>query len=316
MLARMPHSRHRQPELRPSHHSVTPQRQAGSRGGSGSRRRGCGALLVMAATTGCVPEGPATGTDPAASASAAVARSGASGRRRAAAGAGPQLARVKKKTPRLLQSARNNPLTSRDGAPDPPLHAPFEDTFERAALGPRWRALSRVWHIQGGALCAAGAHNRGVWLRRRLPTNATISFDATSYAPEGDIKVELWGDGYSGARSMSYHDASGYIVIFGGWKNHLHVLARLDEHKSDRKWLALVPGADTFRTRPVATGRRYHFELQRRDGRTLKWSVDGHPIHEFVDNKPLTGAGHDHFGFNDWTSHVCFDNLRVTTAAP
>jgi hypothetical protein len=26
---------------------------------------------------------------------------------------------------------------------------------------------------------------------------------------------------------------------------------------------------------------------------------------------PLRGAGHDHFGFNNWQVKVCFDNLKI-----
>ncbi len=31
----------------------------------------------------------------------------------------------------------------------------------------------------------------------------------------------------------------------------------------------------------------------------------------FPDCAPLAGAGHDHFGFNDWDVKVCFDNVKV-----
>ena len=33
---------------------------------------------------------------------------------------------------------------------------------------------------------------------------------------------------------------------------------------------------------------------------------------EFWDAEPLSGAGHEHFGFNDWDTPVCFDNLKIT----
>ena len=29
-------------------------------------------------------------------------------------------------------------------------------------------------------------------------------------------------------------------------------------------------------------------------------------------DQPLTGFGHDHFGFNDWEAELHFDNLKVT----
>jgi hypothetical protein len=107
-------------------------------------------------------------------------------------------------------------------------------------------------------------------------------------------------------------DATGYIVIFGGWKNSLHVLARLNEHGSDRRELSLVTGSDDPRTAPVAEGRSYRFEIERTDGRTVRFSVDDTLIHSFEDQEPLSGAGHEYFGFNDWTVPVCFDDVLVT----
>ena len=31
---------------------------------------------------------------------------------------------------------------------------------------------------------------------------------------------------------------------------------------------------------------------------------------KFTDPEPLSGPGHDHFGFNDWEVPVCFDNVK------
>ena len=91
---------------------------------------------------------------------------------------------------------------------DPALDGPWEDNFDRLSLGNDWRALSTVWKIENGRLCGQGARNKGVWLKRRLPTNARIEFDATSASADGDLKAELWGDGRSGATSVSYTDAT------------------------------------------------------------------------------------------------------------
>jgi hypothetical protein len=139
-----------------------------------------------------------------------------------------------------------------------------------------------------------------------------IEFVATSSSPNGDIKAEVWGDGASAAKGASYVDATSYIVIFGGWKNSLHVLARLNEHGSNRLELRLVPGSDDPRTQPVAEGRSYRIEIERSDGRTVRFTVDDTLIHSFDDPEPLHGPGHDHFGFNDWEVPVCFDDVLVT----
>jgi hypothetical protein len=192
------------------------------------------------------------------------------------------------------------------------LKEPFEDDFERTALGPAWRATSSAWRIQNGRLCGANARNHPVWLQRKLPTNARLEFDAVSSSPDGDIKVEVWGDGKSSADAASYDNATSYIAIFGGWKNTRHVLARLDEHGPDRKELTVVPDSDDPRTQPVVQGRTYRFLIERDDGQTLRFSVDGHTLHTLEDPAPLLGASHQFFGFNDWAVQVCFDNVRIT----
>jgi hypothetical protein len=192
------------------------------------------------------------------------------------------------------------------------LSEEFSDDFERDALGPDWKATSGAWRIESGRLCGERAKNRGVWLSRRLPRNARIEFVATSSSPNGDIKAEVWGDGASAAKGTSYVDATSYIVVFGGWKNSLHVLARLNEHGSNRLELRLVPGSDDPRNQPVAEGRSYRFEIERSDGHTVRFTVDDTLIHAFDDPEPLAGPGHEHFGFNDWEVPVCFDDVLVT----
>jgi hypothetical protein len=200
----------------------------------------------------------------------------------------------------------------RESAPGPRISDSFEDDFERGELGSDWHATSSVWRVQQGRLCGRGARNHPVWLRRRLPENAVIEFEATSQSPDGDIKVEVWGDGKSAARSVSYQDATGYLAIFGGWKNQLHVLARLDEHGSDRRQLRLQQGAQDLRALPVESDRTYQFKIERRDGNTVRWYVDDLEILSFDDPEPLTGPGHEHLGFNDWDVPVCFDNVMIT----
>jgi hypothetical protein len=197
-------------------------------------------------------------------------------------------------------------------APSPPLTGTFEDNFERAALGPDWVTTSGDWRIEGGRLCAKGAHNHGAWLARKLPINARIEFDAVSSSPDGDIKAEVFGDGASAATGASYNDATSYITIFGGWKNTFHVLARQNEHASDRPEIRITPGSDDERARPVSPGQVYHFKIERADGRTLRWWVGDMLMFKFTDPEPLNGPGHDHFGFNDWEVPVCFDNVKVT----
>jgi hypothetical protein len=181
------------------------------------------------------------------------------------------------------------------------------------SLGPDWyQAQTTAWHLENGRLCGQNAHNHGVWLKRVLPINARIEFDAVSESKDGDLKAELWGDGQSAATSISYTNATSYLTILGGWKNTFHVLARINEHGTDRKEIKVDPNSDDPREKPVTAGQIYHFKIERTDGKTVRWFVDGLEYLSYPDTAPLAGVGHDHFGFNDWEVKVCFDNVKVT----
>jgi hypothetical protein len=201
--------------------------------------------------------------------------------------------------------------------PGTPAMRPTEGTEGPTAAS--WAEPSRdwiptapgIWHIEGGKLCGEHARNHGIWLNRVLPVNARIEFDATSYSPDGDLKAEVWGDGRSYATQLSYTNATSYLTIFGGWHNKFHVLARLNEHGNDRKEITIDPASDDPREKPVVAGQSYHFKIERVDGKTVRWWIDGNEMLSNADPAPLTGPGHDHFGFNDWDVKVCFDNVRV-----
>jgi hypothetical protein len=217
-------------------------------------------------------------------------------------------------------------------APPPDvLKAPFEDNFDQPVaspvspgvasegapassdLGADWAPTAPgFWRIEAGRLCGEHAKNHGIWLKRVLPPNARIEFDAVSQSPDGDLKAEYWGDGRSYATSLSYSNATSYLTIFGGWHNKFHVLARINEHGSDRKEIAVDPNSDDPREKPVVAGQLYHFKVERSEGKAVKWWVDGNEMLTYADASPLAGLGHDHFGFNDWDAKVCFDNVRVT----
>lgn len=177
----------------------------------------------------------------------------------------------------------------------------FVDTFDRATLGPDWNNTGGPYELRDGMLHVQGARNRPLWLRRALPDNVRVEFDVRSKTSDGDIKVELFGDGVSRAETLSY-TATGYVVIFGGWGNRLNVLARLNEHGDDR-----VVGP----ARPVVVGHQYRMKIERR-GNTLAAWADGDKLGEMVDGVPLRGKGHEYFSFNNWESDLWFDNLRIT----
>ncbi|MDY7233010.1 hypothetical protein [Hyalangium rubrum] len=188
--------------------------------------------------------------------------------------------------------------------PPTPPPGPFADSFDRDTLGEDWNATGpSAVKLENGALTLQLTHNRPVWLKRPIPTNATIEFDAWTDDPEGDIKVEAWGDGrgfYAGDLRFQY-TASGYVFIFGGWRNTQSAIARQNEHTPDR---AVRDGA------AVVPGKRYHFTITRRDG-SISWSVDGQPFLSLQDPSPLEGARNQYFGFSGWKTKVHFDNLKI-----
>jgi hypothetical protein len=176
----------------------------------------------------------------------------------------------------------------------------FSDDFERSELGADWNNTGGPYRLVGGQLKVEGARNKPLWLRRTLPHDVLIEFDVRSDSPDGDIKVEVFGDGVSKAESLSY-TATSYVVIFGGWHNSLNVLARMNEHGSDR-----AVGA----TYKVVPGRTYRMKIERR-GATIGAWADDQKLASLTDSDPLAGLGHDHFAFNDWQAALSFDNLRI-----
>lgn len=266
------------------------------------------ATVLVAHLAACVPPGNSTPTDAGASANAAAS---------AAATSRPS---VNVMTSTFEDNFDRTSLPGLDAAVAllPSLEAGAGEASVTTAttpslLGPAWyESGTNVWTLQNGRVCGANAKNHGLWLQRTLPVNARIEFDAISSSPDGDLKVEVWGDGRSAAKGISYTDATGYIVIFGGWHNTLHKIARLNEHGTDAKQIKIDAKSDDPTEQPVTAGQLYHFKIERNDGKTIRWSVNNTEYLTYADPAPLTGAGHDHFGFNDWEVPVCFDNVKVT----
>ena len=232
----------------------------------------------------------------------------------------------------LLGDATTTPAAAIDAALAPPLKIAGEGGTEAGAegglplvlfdagpppkpsnLGPNWLQMkTNAWRVENGKMCVDNAHNHGVWLNRTLPINARVEFDAWAMTDDGDLKAEVWGDGKSYATGSSYTNATSYLAILGGWKNTLQVLARLDEHGADRKAIPIVKETDDPRQRAVQRGQLYQFRIERTDGKTVRWTVNGVEYLSWNDPQPLAGQGHDHFGFNEWEAKVCFDNVKVT----
>jgi hypothetical protein len=199
--------------------------------------------------------------------------------------------------------------------PHPPVTAavPFEDHFERNDLGPNYRSIGGQPRILNGAMEIGGVHNNPLWLQVPLPRNVRVNVDARCDSADGDIKLELFGNGWD-------HE-SGYLLYFGAWSNTLSVIAKLSENASvdslrsrerrgDLRIVATTPLHVERRDVKVERGRTYHFRIERTGG-MLRWYVDEALFLEMDDPFPLTGPWHDRLGFSSWDSLVYFDNLTI-----
>jgi hypothetical protein len=258
-------------------------------------------LLLLAAS--CVPNDPAKETRPE---PAPVSMSTAT---------------LQRWRPHAVAQARSSASTEpapsalpedHSGTEDIALTSPFHDSFDRNSLGSDWISTSENWRIESGQLCGQSNRNHPIWLKRRIPPKARISFLARARSAVGDLKVEAWGNGRGFAKAASYNDATGYIFIFGGWKNQLHVLARLNEHDDKRLELRIDRTSEDRKLLPVLPNVDYRFVIERTDGRTIVWRVNDLELFNFEDKQPLRGSQHDHFGFNNWEAPVCFDDLLIT----
>ena len=167
----------------------------------------------------------------------------------------------------------------------------FEDNFNQENISSQWTG-GRRWEIKNGWLAVSHNRNDALWLNKPLPNEIRVEFDARSESADGDIKCEIFADGVN--------HASGYIIVFGGWKNTSNIIAKLDEHKNPVKG----------RKKVVDKGKVYHFAVLRVENR-LSWYLDNERIAVYDDKAPLIGPGHEHFGFNDWDTPIFFDNVKI-----
>ncbi|HEX4456742.1 MAG TPA: hypothetical protein VIA18_02160, partial [Polyangia bacterium] len=90
---------------------------------------------------------------------------------------------------------------------------PAYDNFDRADIGPAWVAPGGgKWRIVDGAMTIDHGYNHPLWLAQPIPEDAVIELDCWSDSPDGDLKVEIWGDGQSWAQTVDYVSTS-YVFI-------------------------------------------------------------------------------------------------------
>ncbi len=224
---------------------------------------------------------------------------------------------------------------------------PYEDKFDRATLGDQWWSNGGLWRIVDGQVYSPGVGNNPLWLKARLPKDVRVEFDVRSEGPDGDIKWEMYGDGRNHSTGYvflfgAWHNRESRICKldehaftqdelraqlaalarpYPGQRDFLETLqgpftrwgARRDLDRIqngtyfDRDTPFVVKRADL----KVERGRTYHVVVTKRGG-NIRWELDGQTVMEMVDPAPLSGSGHDRFGFSSWANDTYFDNLRIT----
>ncbi len=232
------------------------------------------------------------------------------------------------------------------GAAPIAVAVPYQDRFDRATLGDAWVSNGGLWRIVDGQLYSPGVGNNPLWLKARLPPDVRVEFDVRSEGPDGDVKWEMYGDGRN--------HSTGYVFLFGAWRNRESRICKLDEHALTQeetraqlaqaalpfprqldlfetiqapfaRWSArrdlerLEKGEYWQRDTPfvvkrlelkVTRGRTYHMVVTKQGGR-IRWEMDGQIALEMTDPAPLSGPGHDRFGFSSWANDTYFDNLSI-----
>jgi hypothetical protein len=233
------------------------------------------------------------------------------------------------------------------GAAEVRAAVPYEDRFDRATLGDAWWSNGGLWRIASGQLFSPGVGNNPLWLKARLPPEVRVEFDVRSEGADGDIKWEMYGDGRNHSTGYvflfgAWHNRESRICKLDEHaltqeeqRAQLAALARPLPRQLDlfdrlrepfvewgaRRDLARMERGDYWdkdtafvvkrSDLKVERGRTYHVVVTRR-GNTLRWDLDGNLALELVDPAPLSGAGHDRFGFSSWSNDTWFDNLRIT----
>jgi hypothetical protein len=228
---------------------------------------------------------------------------------------------------------------------------PYQDGFDRATLGDAWWANGGLWRIVDGRVFSPGVGNNPLWLKARLPPDARIEFDVRSEGADGDVKWEMYGDGRNHSTGYlflfgAWHNRESRIAkmdehaftqdeiraqlaaVARPYPRQLEGLDRLVEavrgplaSYGARRDLARLESGKYFGPETpfivkrmdlkVEKGRTYHVVVTKKGG-LLRWELDGQEALEMQDPAPLSGSGHDRFGFSSWSNDTWFDNLKIT----
>ena len=223
---------------------------------------------------------------------------------------------------------------------------PYQDKFDRATPGEVWWSNGGLWRIVDGQLYSPGVGNNPLWLEARLPPDVRVEFDVRSEGPDGDIKWEMYGDGRNHSTGYvflfgGWHNRESRICKldehaltqeetraqlaararpFPREPNLFEAIAAPFERWSARRdlerlengeyWQRDTPFVVKRQDLQVARGRTYHMAVTKQGGR-IRWEIDGQIALEMTDPAPLSGTGHDRFGFSSWANDTYFDNLVI-----
>jgi hypothetical protein len=209
---------------------------------------------------------------------------------------------------------------------------PWRDDFsDPSRLAATYASTGGLWRVQNGELIAPGVKNNPLFLRAAAPRDVAIDVDARLLTPEGDVRLELAGDGVEGG--------SGYELVHGAFNNGRSAITRFGivgtPSVSDRLVAARAKGSTATSLEELAkegrfradqglslevrvsaptVGRTVHHHVER-VGPELRWYLDGTLAGQFIDPFPLEGPRHDRVGLSGWEGTVAFDNLVVTALA-
>ena len=80
---------------------------------------------------------------------------------------------------------------------------PFEDELSGPLDAERYFTTGGYWRTREGRLVSPAVRNNPLWLKASLPLNVRIRFEARSVTAEGDVRVELFGDGHGASRGLT-----------------------------------------------------------------------------------------------------------------
>jgi hypothetical protein len=171
----------------------------------------------------------------------------------------------------------------------------FEDSFERAQVGPGWIIQGKA-EIVNGRLRYGLDDNHLALIDRHFAADVRIEFDAEAAPdkPPCDLSAAL----ACGRNAGNY--GNGYLLAFGGNFNTMHQIQGGRDMQSVRTW---------YPPERIVPGKAHHI-CAMKEGKTLTLEVDGKVLLTTTDKDPLGGPGFDMVGTVTWNG-MFVDNVRV-----